>query len=427
MLKFCFPTTKEHIARDETMIKQSIEMCKKIFVKTIKKLKCHEKRETVAELAMACGKGGQSFIAKEFKVGRDTIRKGIEEIKTGIKYIDNHNLKGRKKITDKLPRLEDDIKDIAESQSQIDPKFQSNRIYTRLTVNEFRKQLICKKGYKYTELPTNQTLNTIINRLGYNLRKIQKTKPKKKIAKTDDIFENIAKVQNATRENDKVVWLSVDAKDRVKIGKFSRGGKSRVPEEAHDHDFGNNYITPFGIMNVKDKTVSISHSKSKITADYIVDRIEEYWIENGYNKTENELLLNLDNGPECSSRRRQFIKRLVEFSAKYNVKITLVYYPPYHSKYNPVERVWGILEQHWNGDLLDSVETVVNFTKSMTYDKKHPHVELIEKLYKTGITLTYKEMKIYESALSRDECIGKWYLIIYPENARKVVSFLQKE
>jgi hypothetical protein len=148
VLKFCFPTTKEHIARDETMIKQSIEMCKKIFVKTIKKLKCHEKRETVAELAMACGKGGQSFIAKEFKVGRDTIRKGIEEIKTGIKYIDNHNLKGRKKITDKLPRLEDDIKDIAESQSQIDPKFQSNRIYTRLTVKEFRKQLICKKGYR---------------------------------------------------------------------------------------------------------------------------------------------------------------------------------------------------------------------------------------------------------------------------------------
>ena len=63
----------------------------------------------------------------------------------------------------------------------------------------------------------------------------------------------------------------------------------------------------------------------------------------------------------------------------------------------------------------------------MTYDKKHPHVELIEKLYKTGITLTYKEMKIYESALSRDECVGKWYLIIYPENAKKVISFLPKE
>ena len=62
--------------------------------------------------------------------------------------------------------------------------------------------------------------------------------------------------------------------------------------------------------------------------------------------------------PENSSRRTQFIKRLEEFSIDYDVEITLLYYPPYHSKYNPIERVWGAVEKHWGGALLDTEETI---------------------------------------------------------------------
>lgn len=69
--------------------------------------------------------------------------------------------------------------------------------------------------------------------------------------------------------------------------------------------------------------------------------------------------------------------RLVEFAKKYQLTIQLASYPPYHSKYNPIERCWGVLEKHWNGDLLDSIETVVNFAQTMTWKGKAPVVRLL--------------------------------------------------
>lgn len=91
-----------------------------------------------------------------------------------------------------------------------------------------------------------------------------------------------------------------------------------------------------------------------------MDRLIDWWetvrIRFPHIKT---LLINLDNGPENHSRRTQFMHRLLEFVERFQITVRLVYYPPYHSKYNPVERCWGILERHWNGSLLDSVDAVI--------------------------------------------------------------------
>jgi len=84
-------------------------------------------------------------------------------------------------------------------------------------------------------------------------------------------------------------------------------------------------------------------------------------------------VLNLDNGPESHSHRTQFMFRLVQFVQRTGVAVRLAYYPPYHSKYNPIERCWGILEMHWNGALLDSREAVCRFTASMTWKGSPPH------------------------------------------------------
>jgi hypothetical protein len=225
-------------------------------------------------------------------------------------------------------------------------------------------------------------------------------------------------------EDDAIVRLSIDAKDRVKVGRFSRDGKSRVTVEAFDHDFGDNYVTPFGIMDVKTGELNISIAYSKITADYIVDRLEEVWVSSGYAYTKYILVLSSDNGPENSSHRTQFIKRIAQFSMKYNVTVHLSYYPPYHSKYNPIERVWGRLEFHWNGSLLDSVEAVVGYSKSMTYNGIHPVVTEISTVYETGIKLKNKIMKIYEKAITRIGKIGKWYVIVEPCKCREHLSSL---
>ena len=68
------------------------------------------------------------------------------------------------------------------------------------------------------------------------------------------------------------------------------------------------------------------------------------------------------------------MKRIVEFATQSQLTLQLAYYPPYHSKYNPVERAFGWLEQHWNGSSLDSVETVLRFAETLTFKGNYPVV-----------------------------------------------------
>ncbi len=74
--------------------------------------------------------------------------------------------------------------------------------------------------------------------------------------------------------------------------------------------------------------------------------------------------------------RSQFLYRLVRFAQVEQLQVRLAYYPPYHRKYNPLERCWGVLEGYWGGELLDSTEAVLGFARNMTYAQKHPEVEL---------------------------------------------------
>ena len=129
------------------------------------------------------------------------------------------------------------------------------------------------------------------------------------------------------------------------------------------------------------------------------------------------MVIDLDNGPELASGRTQFIKRLVEFADRYNLRIRLVYYPPYHSKYNPIERCWGILENHWNGTLLDSVETTLNWAKTMTWKGIHPVVHLLQGPYETGVRVAKKAFQQFRERLVRSATLPKWSVTIDPKPA----------
>jgi len=137
----------------------------------------------------------------------------------------------------------------------------------------------------------------------------------------------------------------MDAKASVKLGSFSRGGYGRVGLAAADHDFGSEgSLTPFSILLPQYGDLCISFAESKVTSDYIWDRVEEQWPEWEAKYRPSTLVINQDNGPENSSSRTQFIKRAVDFANQHGINIQLAYYPPYHSKYNPVERARTILE-----------------------------------------------------------------------------------
>ena len=220
---------------------------------------------------------------------------------------------------------------------------------------------------------------------------------------------------NAAADADpEVLRVSLDAKATVKVGPFSRGGQSRVPVQAADHDFQPAAtVTPVGLFLPEWDELFLYQVTSKVTSDCLVDCLTQWWesVRERYAHI-SMLVLNLDNGPENHSHRTQFMARLVAFVAHFGVSVRLAYYPPYHSKYNAIERCWGILERHWDGTLLDSLHAVVAYSASMTWKGLHPMVDVVTTVYQTGVRLTKQAMAAVEAQIDRLPHLSKWFVDI---------------
>ena len=152
---------------------------KTLFKETAQSLKGHARRRFMAQTVKELGPGGQRRAERELGWNRETIRKGVHEVESGLICLDNFSARGRKRAEEHLPNLLRDITDIVDSQSQTDPQFRTQRLYTRLDAAEVREQLISQKGYTNAELPTVRTITTKLNDLGYYPQKVAKSEPKK--------------------------------------------------------------------------------------------------------------------------------------------------------------------------------------------------------------------------------------------------------
>ena len=150
-----------------------------VLIDTAKALKGSQKRLFVATTVKAMGRGGQRWAEDHLGWSRVTIRKGMRELRTGMTCVDAFSCRRRKAVEEHLPELLDDIRAIADGQSQADPRFQSDRLFTRISAAEVRRQLIATKGYTDDELPTQQTINTKLNLLGFRMAKVAKCRPQK--------------------------------------------------------------------------------------------------------------------------------------------------------------------------------------------------------------------------------------------------------
>src|SRR5262249_21671934 len=133
--------------------------------------------------------------------------------------------------------------------------------------------------------------------------------------------------------------------------------------------------------------------------------------------SQGDFCVTADNGSESNGVRTQFLHRMVQFADHIAKPIQLLYYPPYHSKYNPIERCWGILELHWNGTKLIDVETMLEWAKSMTWKGMQPVVELSHQVYQKGISLGKRAMHEIEKRLERHPQLPKWEILIRPASA----------
>jgi len=210
----------------------------------------------------------------------------------------------------------------------------------------------------------------------------------------------------------------MDTKATVHVGDYCRGGQSRGIEavEAWDHDMRpKEKLVPGGILEPGTGKSFLFFGSSNKTSDFLVDGLLLWWEERKQELSKiKQLIINMDNGPECNSHRSQFLFRMVEFADKTGLAIRLIYYPPYHSKYNSIERYWAGLEKSWNGYLLDCVETVLNRAANFTWRGIRTTARLLEAVYEKGLKLHRKEKAALEQRLQRSSDLQWWDVTIHP-------------
>lgn len=138
------------------------------------KLKGSARRLFLAETVRELGPGGQTVAERELGWNRGTIRKGMHELTAGVECKDAFCLRGRTRSDKRLANLLDDIRDIVDSNAQVDATLRTPRLFIKLTARQVRTQLIEQKHYTDDDLPKRRTISTILNRLGYRLRKVKK-------------------------------------------------------------------------------------------------------------------------------------------------------------------------------------------------------------------------------------------------------------
>ncbi len=389
---------------------------KQLFMRTETALTGSARRVFMAGVVQLLGKGGQRRAETEFGWNRGTVRKGQHELASGVACVDDFAARGRNRAEARLPDLLTDIQALAEAQTQTDPTFTTTHLYTRLTAAEIGRQLEQQKGYRAETLPSGETLRVKANQLGYRLHTVQKSRPKKKRPETDAIFAQLTHLHTAAQADPHILRLSLDAKATLAVGPFSRHGQTRVRVRALDHDFRPaQTVTPWGIFLPDYNELYLYFTSSAVTADFIGDCLQDFWAAQRTRFPQvTTWLINQDNGPQNHSRSTQFMHRLTAFADQEQLTLQLAYYPPYHSKYNPIERVWGVLEQHWNGSLLDTVDTVLKFARTMTWKGIHPVVTWVQKTYEKGVKLTKKAMVELEKRLERLPHLGQWFVKIVP-------------
>jgi len=213
--------------------------------------------------------------------------------------------------------------------------------------------------------------------------------------------------------------ISIDTKATVNVGEYSRGGRSRgvAAVKALDHEMcPKEKLVPGGILEPVTGKSFLFFGTSYKTSDFMVDGLILWWEERKQELSGlKQLVINMDNGPECSGRRTQFQLRMTEFADMTGLTIRIIYYPPYHSKYNSIERYWAGLEKSWNGYLLKTVDTVLKRAGNFVWKGVRTVTRLLDAAYEKGIKVCGKEKLDLEQRLQRSPELPWWDISIYPK------------
>src|SRR5512142_688792 len=207
------------------MMDDSVALYDALIRSGARRLTGDQRRLCQAKVATTLCGGCARQAERRFGWGRETVEKGLHERQHGIRCLENFAARGRQRSDAKDPQLAADIRAIAEPHTYADPELKSSRRYSTQSAAEVLEALITK-GHAQEELPSERTMRDILNRMNYRLKRIRKGKPLKKTAETDEIFANGGKVREQARKEPETLEISMDAKAKVSLGEYVRGGQN---------------------------------------------------------------------------------------------------------------------------------------------------------------------------------------------------------
>lgn len=375
-------------------------------------------RRWVATEAKVLGRGGVSLVARATGVSRNTIAKGLNELK--IKpAINGKRLRkeggGRKRCTLKDRTLERDLERLVEPTSRGDPE--SPLRYTIKSIRVLEQELK-QQGHQ----ATYPTIAAILHQKGYSLQANKKTREGTNHPDRNAQFEFINNdVKNQQQSKEPVI--SVDTKKKELVGDFKNNGREwhpkGMPEEVRVHDFeipDLGKVVPYGIYDIDRNHGWINLGIDNNTAEFAVESIRQWWntIGKKFYPNAKTLTITADSGGSNSPRARLWKTELQQLSNKSGLFLRVRHFPPGTSKWNKVEhRLFSFISQNWRGKPLVSHAVIINLIASTT-TKTGLKVEcrLDTKKYLTGRKISDEA---YDSInLAPEKFHGEWNYTIKP-------------
>jgi Rhodopirellula transposase DDE domain len=282
-------------------------------------------------------------------------------------------------------------------------------IWTDLTPREIQEDL------KERDLDVSQdTIRQLLSDHGYRRRPMLKYLDMGQHADRDAQFVNIARIKEQYLSSGNPI-VSIDTKKKELLGTFYRDGKvyTRQALLAYDHDFpsyADGVVIPYGIYDLKRNFGYVSVGTSKDTSEFACDSIAWWWTEfgRGLYRGASSICLLCDGGGSNSASKYLFKEDLQKLSDRLRVEIRVAHYPPYCSKYNPIERkLFCHMTRACQGVLFDSVATVKRLLeKTQTATGLRVIVQILDKVYQTG--RKYSEDFKENMAILFDDPLPKW-------------------
>lgn len=351
-----------------------------------------DQRRYAAVEALKLGFGGQTYIAKVLGCSEKTISRGLDELEqlpeepefdVAIRKAGG----GRKSYTEQHTEIDMQFLDVLKDHTAGDP-MDEKVVWTDLTPQEIADLLEKEHQVKVSK----SVVHKLLKKHNYRRRKAQKKKTMKSVPHRDEQFAKI-KALSADFCAAGNPTISLDTKKKEYLGNFYRDGHLYTCEELHafDHDFNSfaeGVIIPHGIYDVQRNLGYLHLGLSKDTSQFACDCLRSWWLQYGhasYPKA-TALLILCDGGGSNASRHDIFKEDLQLLADELGLEIRIAHYPPYCSKYNPIEhRLFPHVTRACQGVLFTSVKLVKELMeKTKTRKGLKVFVEIIEKVYETG-------------------------------------------